>query len=322
MSEIVRTDKYLEQWLQRCRTRGLKPATLASYEDTLRLCVSDELRASQLEDVTPQQLNLHYQHLLTAGRKRGHAGLSARSVRYVHTLLRKAYADAVRLGHVQSNPADLADAPSARAARPVVRPPWSAEELTRFLRRARKDRFYSAYFLAATTGLRRGEVLGARWSDLSFEARELRVLQTVIEVAHLVTISTPKSDRSRRVVALDDQTLDVLRKHHELELQRRKDDLNDPRALVFAHVDGSPIHPACFSYAFAQAIHAAGVRRIRFHDLRHGHATMALQAGIHPKIVSERLGHSTVAITLDVYSHAIPSLQREAADAVAALIKL
>jgi len=314
--------EHLDQWLELCRTRGLQPVTIASYEATLHLRVSDELRATPLDDVTPEQLNRHYHYLITAGRKGGNAGLSPRSVRYLHTLLRRAYADAVRLGRTRSNPADLADAPSARAARPATRSPWTPEELTRFLRRAREDRYYPAYFLAATTGLRRGEILGTRWSDLDLAARQLRVLQTIIEVAHVLTISTPKSDRSRRLVALDDRTIAVLREHLDAERRRRTDDLDDPGALVFAHADGSPIHPACFSYAFGHCIKNTGTRRIRFHDLRHGHATMALQAGIHPKVVSERLGHSTVAITLDVYSHAIPSLQREAADAVAALIGL
>src|SRR6266851_371429 len=123
---LLTLGEHLDQWLELCRMRGLQPATIASYEATLRLCVGDDLRASLLDDVTPEQLNEHYHYLLTAGRKGGHAGLSARSVRYVHTLLRRAYADAVRLGRAQNNPANLADAPSARAARPAVRSPWTA----------------------------------------------------------------------------------------------------------------------------------------------------------------------------------------------------
>jgi len=240
----------------------------------------------------------------------------------VHVLLRKAYADAIRLGLATENPAELADPPSVRASRPHVRSPWSAAELGHFLRSARSDRFFAAYFLAAATGMRRGEVLGLRWTDIDFEERQLRVVQTIVEAGHKTMISEPKSDRSRRVIALDNRTLEVLAEHHREDFKHRSDRFDRVEALVFAHGDGEPIHPACFSYAFKHRIKLTGSRHVRFHDLRHGHATMALHAGIHPKVVAERLGHSTVAITLDVYSHAIPSMQREAAEAVAALISL
>ena len=294
--------EHLDDWIGLCRTRGLRPATVASYEATLRLHVSRELLATRLDHITPHALNAHYAFLLTSGRKHGPGGLSARSVRYVHMLLRKAYADAVRLGVAAQNPAAFADPPSVRAARPRVRPPWSPEELVRFLRLARDDAYYAAYFLAASTGLRRGEVLGLRWSDVDFEQRQLRVVQTIVEAGHEPTIGEPKSDRSRRLVAVDRRTLEVLAEHREQEHRRRRDDLSHVTALVFAAADGSPVHPACFSYAFKHRVKLTGSRHVRFHDLRHGHATMALRAGIHPKVVSERLGHSTVAITLDVFA--------------------
>jgi integrase len=314
--------QYLSDWIGLCRTRGLRPATVASYAATWRLHVSSDLLATRIDQVTPQALNGHYAFLLTSGRKHGAGGLSPRSVRYVHMLLRKAYADAVRLEVVDSNPAALADPPSVRAARARVRPPWSPEELVRFLRLAEDDAYFAAYFLAATTGMRRGEVLGLRWSDVDFEQRQLRIVQTIVEAGHETTLGEPKSDRSRRSVALDQRTLEVLARHRAQEQGRRRDDLAQMTALVFASADGTPVHPACFSYAFKHRVKLTGSRHIRFHDLRHGHATMALKAGIHPKIVSERLGHSTVAITLDVYSHAIPSMQVEAAEAVAALLDL
>jgi integrase len=314
-------DEYLEQWLGLCRTRGLRPATVASYRATLRLHVTADLLATPLDRVTPHAVNQMYSHLLCSGRKDRSGGLSSRSVRYVHTLLRKAYADAVRLGHVDTNPIDLTDPPSSKAARARVRTPWTSEELSAFLSAAGSDPLYPAYRLAACSGMRRGEILGLRWSDLDFEQRQLRVVQTIVEAGHVLTVGEPKSDRSRRVIALDHETAAVLWKHRVLEKGRRSDDLDSIGALVFAHENGKPIHPACFSYAFTQRVKIVGARPVCLHDLRHGHATLALQAGIHPKIVSERLGHSTVAITLDLYSHSIPSLQREAADAMAALLQ-
>jgi integrase len=132
----------------------------------------------------------------------------------------------------------------------------------------------------------------------------------------------PKSRRSRRVVALDGTTLDALQRHrrHQLEEKLALGPAYDDHDLVFARADGRPYEPDEFSREFDRKIKRLGVPRIRLHDLRHTWATLALQAGIHPKVVSERLGHSTIAITLDTYSHVTPSLQREAADQVAAVI--
>jgi integrase len=132
-------------------------------------------------------------------------------------------------------------------------------------------------------------------------------------------VGPPKSDRSRRVIALDAKTIAVLAVHKQAEEQKRlkRGARLTLHELVFTQDDGSPLHPACFSQLFSRRVAAANVPRIRFHDLRHTHATLALRARVHPKIVSERLGHSTVAITLDTYSHSIPSMQREAANAIA-----
>lgn len=311
--------EYLESWLSLCEGRSLRPATIASYRCAISSQIAPALGSVRLDRVLPRDLNRFYLGLLRDGRKRG-GGLSPRTVRYAHAILRKALGDAVRLGYVDLNPAASADPPSAVSARSSVFETWTPDELGRFLRESRKHALYPAFHLAAATGLRRGEVLGLRWSDIDFEGRQLQVVQTVIEVAHAIAISAPKTERSRRAVALDARTLGVLAAYR---LAQSDAAAAAPRnALLFSKQDGSPLHPASFSYAFKRAVAQAGMPNIRFHDLRHGHATMALRAGVHPKVVSERLGHSTVSITLDVYSHAVPSLQRDAAEAIAALIPL
>jgi integrase len=149
-------------------------------------------------------------------------------------------------------------------------------------------------------------------------AGELHVVQTVVEVAHEVRISLPKTERSRRLVALDRKTTELLARHRAATAARTT--MLDDHSLVFSTEHGEPIHPALFSYYFQRRVRLAGVQRIRLHDLRHTHATHALRAGVHPKVVSERLGHCTITITLDAYSHVLPSMQREAAEAVAALV--
>ncbi|MGZ4353257.1 MAG: tyrosine-type recombinase/integrase, partial [Gaiellaceae bacterium] len=278
-----------------CERRGLRPGSLNSYRTALALHVPAELAVMRLDKITPQQLNDLYAQLLVKGRRDGRGGLSPRTVRYLHTLLQKAFSDAVRLGVTDLNPALASDPPSARSARSPVFPVWSPLELRRFLSAAREDPLYAAFYLAASTGLRRGELLGLRWCDIDFEAGDLQVVQTLVEVAHQPRLGQPKTDSSRRRVALDRRTLDVLRTHRakreqELAVSGRRLPGSD---FVFLTRAGHSIHPALFSYYFQRRVRTAGVRRIRLHDLRHTHATHALQAGVHPKVVSERLGHSS-----------------------------
>jgi integrase len=161
------------------------------------------------------------------------------------------------------------------------------------------------------TGVRRGEALGLRWTDVDLRRGRAAITQTLIIVGGAVQLSQPKTRRARRVVALDDLTVRKLADH---------EDHCGRHALVFCRQDGSFLNPGAVTKRFAALVRAAGVPLIRLHDLRHTHATMALRAGVHPKVVSERLGHATVAITLDLYSHASETLQTEAATRVAELV--
>ncbi len=311
---------WLDEWLELCERRGLRSSTIASYRTMLRLHIDDRFGQTPLSEITASQINRLYGRLLREGRRDGGGGLSARTVRYFHTVLNKALADAVRAGHATRNPAALADPPSPKAARPRVFPVWSPEELTQYLLATKSDRHYLAFHVAATTGLRRGELLGLRWCDVDCEARQLHVVQTLVEAAHKPIFGLPKTERSRRVVALDARTTELLAAARAAAECRRGG--FDERGVVFTTAEGKPIHPAVFSYYFQRSVHRAGVTRIRLHDLRHTHATHALQVGIHPKVVSERLGHSTITITLDIYMHVLPSMQRDAAEAVAALVQV
>jgi integrase len=170
--------------------------------------------------------------------------------------------------------------------------------------------------------MRRGEVLGLRWQDIDWDHGRLAVRQTVVLVGYNVTFSTPKTAKGRRSIALDKATLEALRLHRELQKANRPSlgiGYRD-QDLVLAAPDGSPINPDQFSQVFDRKVAKLDVPRIRLHDLRHTHATLGLAAGVPPKIMSERLGHSTVAFTQDVYVHSIPRMEEEAADQVASLI--
>jgi len=200
---------------------------------------------------------------------------------------------------------------------------WTALELGRFLQGVQSDRLYATWHVLATTGMRRGEALGIRWSDVDLDAGRLSIQQTVICLGYKVTFSEPKTKRGRRSIALDAETVAVLKAHKKAQLEERVAlGLGKPDAsgLVFTQTDGSPINPSWFSDSFRSHVKALGLKEIRLHDLRHTYATMAFGAGVPAKVVSDRLGHSTVAFTLDRYSHHVPALDEEAAEKVAGLI--
>jgi integrase len=311
---------YLTAWIQGRRAReSTKPSTWAGYKVNLDAHIIPGIGDVRLQKLTATDLDGLYADLLSGARRRR---LSRRTVRYCHSIIRKALADAVRKGQVARNVADLADPPSTRTTRAPEMRTWSAAELRTFLDRARGDRLYPAFLLAATTGLRRGELLGLRWRNVDLDQARIAVRESLVPVAGELTFTTPKTAKGRRSVAVDPGTITAIREHRKLQIEERlkAGPVYQDNDLVFATEDGSPLPPDRLRWAFERIIRQAGVPRIRLHDLRHTHATLALAAGVHPKVVSERLGHSTVSMTLDTYSHAIPALEEEAAATVAALI--
>lgn len=171
------------------------------------------------------------------------------------------------------------------------------------------------------TGMRRGEVLGLHWCDVDFDGSRIAVRNAIVSVAYEILESSPKSHQAR-VIDLDPKTAALLRSHRELGEQERIEigpEYND-RGLVTCAEDGSPIHPQSFSQAFAKAVERAGLRKIRLHDLRHTHATIAVKAGVPVKVISERLGHESPAFTLKQYAHVVPGMQAEAAELIAAVV--
>lgn len=310
---------FLRQWLDGERVQ-LRPSTWTSYRMNLERHVIPRLGGTPLRDLTGAALNALYADLLEEGRVDGGGGLSFRSVRYIHTILHEALADAVRENRLDRNVADQARPPRGRSASAMRT--WSAEELRAFLKYVRDDRLYAAWLLAASTGMRRGEVLGLHWRDVDLGAKRVAVTQSLVAVQGDLLFLPPKTDRGRRNIALDDVTVAALKVRRMAQIRER---LAWARAyldndLVFNYEEGSPLHPDWFTKQFEAHVHAAGLPPIRLHDLRHTHATLALAAGVHPKVVQERLGHSSISVTLDTYSHAIPALQEEAAAKVSRLL--
>lgn len=300
----------------------LRQSTQDSYRRNLRLHVTGRtIGATPLQAVDAGALNKLYGDLLGIG-------LSARTVAYVATILHRAFRDAVRWGRLVVNPADAADPPRPKTAERRQMRTWTAEQVRAFLGVTKDGEHGAAWHVFASTGLRRGEVLGLAWADVDLDAATLSVRRTVVEVEaepgreQTWAWSDPKTAKGRRLVALDPDTIAVLRAHRTAQLQRRmlvgegyRTDLD----LVFCRPDGDVIHPKAISDGFRVDVKRSGLPYLSLHGLRHTWATLALQAGIHPRVVQERLGHSSVGVTLDIYSHVTPSLQAEAASRVAAL---
>jgi integrase len=239
----------------------------------------DGAGGGSLRLLSPLEAERFEQRLLASGR-------SAKTVANVHAVLHRALADAVRDGLVDRNVASLVSPP--RAERPEMST-WKVGELKQFLRSVEDHRLYAAFVALATTGMRRGEVLGLQGADVDLARCELSVRRTVGVVDGRIEIGPPKSASSRRLVALDTTTTTVLAD----QLEHRAGPV-----WVFPGEGNGPLNPASFSNTFDRLVARAGVPRIRVHDLRHTYATIALRAGVHPAIVSERLGHSSIAVTM------------------------
>jgi integrase len=272
----------------------------------------------RLTSLTPGHLTRMYTQLLAEGGRLGQP-LSPRSVRYTHTIAGRAFADAVDWGLLPRNPARGAKPPRAVTSDMAV---WDAAQAKQFLAFVRDDRLYAMWLLMLTTGLRRGEIAGLRWSDVDLETAVIAIQSTRVSVNSRVVVVEPKTAKGRRSVALDDMTVQALRSSRKAQREER---LKHGAAwqdsgFVFVREDGAPYHPERIIVMFKRQAKAAGVPVIQLHDLRHTSATLALAAGVHPKVVQERLGHSSINITLDTYSHVVKGLQHEAAEKVAALL--
>lgn len=293
--------EYLTTWLADYAKPNVTGKTYERYERIVEHNIKPHLGHVRLCDLKPLQIQSFYTLLLREGRKKG-GGLSPLTVQHVHRLLRKALHQAVRWEILDRNPADGADSP--RVPRKEMHA-LDCEGLTRLLGLLRGHKLYLPVLLAATTGMRRGEICALRWSDCALDARTLRVARSLQQTRAGLEFKEPKSLRGRRNIQLAQATIDALK------AQRVAHDTGDS-GLVVCRPDGTPYPPDQLSAEF----HTFARRNdftIRFHDLRHTHASNLLRDGVPVNVVSQRLGHAEPAITLNVYSHVLPGMQEEAA---------
>jgi len=305
----------VDEWLP--AVHNVRPSTFSNYRTHIRTYIVPALGAVPLQRLSPAQLNAFYKALLAKGRLRDGQGMAPKTVHNVHAILHRALKDAVRLG--------LCRPQRRRRCRPAEGPGSRTTGLdTRAAPRVPQPRTRGPPLrgLAAGGHHRRAELAGLRWVDIDLTAGRVSPRRPRVVVDYAVVESDAKTPKGRRSLALDPATLTALKGHRVRQAEEKAivGTGYQDSGLVFTMPDGSPIHPQRISAWFVQHTRAAGLPRIRLHDVRHSYATAALAAGIPPKVISERLGHATIAITMDTYSHVLPGLDEHAAGTVARLI--
>jgi integrase len=308
-AENLTVAEYLDRWLDDAVRDTVRGTTFERYEQNVRLHIKPALGRLRLKKLTSA-------HVRGLHREKLDAGLSPRSVRYVHVTLHKALKQAESDGLVRRNVAGTVKPPQVRNEE--IRP-LDANQVKILFEAVEGDRLEALYVLAVTTGLRQGELLGLKWEDVDLEAGTLQVRRTLTTAKNGPTLSAPKTRGSRRSVKLPQTASDALRSHLDRQLGEidRAGNLWRENGLIFASETGGPLsRQHVTARHFKPVLKRAGLPEIRFHDLRHTCATLLLSKNVNPKIVSEMLGHASIAITLDTYSHVLPDMQDSAARAI------
>lgn len=300
---LVKDDKitvseFLNRYMESVGKHTLRPRTVEGYSSLIRIHITPGIGHIKLVQLRPDHLQAFYSQKLEAG-------LSKRTVQLIHSVLHKTLDQAMKWGMVSRNVSDLVQAPKPKKKTYKF---FTKDQLNIFLDAVKGHQYYPIYVLAVYCGFWEGEVLGIHHEDIDLTRGVINVRHAVLSLKGGLVVTEPKTESSKRAVTLLETALYVLKKHLE--------QLKGNQGLIFTTRSGKPISPRNLVRHFKSALKEAGLPDIRFHDLRHSHASLLLAAGVNPKIVQERLGHSQISLTLDTYSHVIPSLQDEAAEKV------
>jgi integrase len=325
--------RWLRCWLE--AQPGLRPSTRKSYADHVRLHLIPHLGRIELAELTSHDVARMFTAL--AGRCTRYGDpVAASTLHRIRATLRAALNAAVRDGLIASNPARVIRLPAPHRPYPEVwterrvaawrrggeRPAvavWTAGHLADFLAFVRGDRLYPLWQLIALRGLRRGEAAGLRWVDLDLDRRELSVSRQLVHTDGGLVACPPKSAASRRVIALDRETVRLLRVHEQVQ-RRHLGDAWRESGPIFARGDGSPIRPDYLTVRFRKLVQASGLPPVRLHDLRHGTASLALATGSDLRVVQGTLGHGSIVVTSDIYTSVLPEVYHQSAQAIARLV--
>jgi integrase len=300
---------YLENWLEQVYKPYVKPNSYKQYKYIVNKYLIPSLGQVTIQKLTAAKVQAFYSQKLEEG-------LSPRSVILIHAVLHRALENAVKWGLVPRNVTKLVSLPHVERYDAQI---LTTDQAVKLLEVARGSRIEAMILIALTTGMRRGELLALHWDDVDFEKGMVYVRRTTSWITgYGYKESEPKTKAGRRKIVLAKVALEALKEHrvHQSEARSKASDKWCENGIIFCSVYGGFFNPAKVLEIFKQLLKDAGLPHMRFHDLRHSAATILLVAGVHPKVVQERLGHSTIAMTMDVYSHVLPSMQQEAAEKI------
>jgi integrase len=303
--------QFLDRWLDDVRTR-VTPKTYERYAQICHKNIGPLLGTIPLAKLKPEQISEAYAKALATGRRDGEGGLSPRTVRQMHAIVKSSLAQAVKWEILARNAAAVVKGPKVGRATMQT---YDLCQTAEMIEAARGQRVLMPALLAVLCGLRRGEIAALRWRHLDLDGAQLAVVESAEQTKAGVRFKEPKNGRGR-TVALSATMMSELKAHRVQQAQellkvgkRLSDD-----DFVVTQSDGCPLLPHSIGQEWVRFLgRSRNLPRIRFHDLRHAHATHLLASGVHPKVASERLGHSKVGITLDLYSHVLPNMQADAA---------
>lgn len=295
---------FMKDWLAG-KELSVKKQTYATYYDHIRLHINPALGKYELMKLSREQVLAFYKKL------KNEKQLSDRTLLDIHNLLKQTLSQALEWQLIRRNVMNTIDTPKVAKKEFKV---WSLEECGLLLSKSKLDRLHIAFILALTTGMRQGEVLGLRWQDIDMETGLISITQILDHKGKAFQVGA-KTNAGSRLISIDENTVNELKKHKKTILAEklRLGPAYTDHDLVIPTSIGTPLNPRNLLRTFYRLIEASGVPKIAFHDLRHTHATLLLSQGINPKIVSERLGHANIKVTLDTYSHVLPNMQKETA---------
>jgi len=312
--------QFLDEWLTFIGP-SVAPKTLERYAEICRKTIAPQIGDVILAKLKTDRIDAAFTAMLTAGRRGAVGGLSPRTVHHARRVLIKALGQAVTWERLSRNSALATTPPKVERKRMLA---YDATQTAELLEAFRPTRMFVPVLLAVMCGMRRGEILALRWRnvELGDNRRSIAIDESAEQTKEGIRYKEPKSGKAR-TVALSKSVTEDLRSHRarQAEEQLRLGLRPDGDSFVVAQIDGNPIQPRSLTHEWMRLIQKTALPRIRFHDLRHTHASQMLASGVHPKIASERLGHSTIGITLDLYSHVMPGMQADAAEQVDAAIR-
>lgn len=311
--EKITLGEYLSRWMVDYVELNLSPKTIEGYRVNIERHIIPVIGNIALQKLQPIHIQQFYCTKLQNGRLDGKGGLSPKSILYIHRNLREALNHAVKIQLIQRNVADAVEVPKQK----VFRANYLDEiQISELLKSFEKLDIYIPVLLAVGLGVRRGEALGLQWKDIDFETKTISIIRSLLPSKSGLIFHDPKTEHSHRKIIASDSIMFALKKHKEYQESYIKllGKAYKNHDLVSCLNDGTPINPASFSHSFSKALEANKIQHIRFHDLRHTNATLMLKHNIPAKVASERLGHSNIGITLDLYSHVMKEMQEDAAN--------